>query len=147
MQMNHHSGTTTCRSANIWHMSHNMYLIIGITSKQRNIQLYVIRTTEKHFYNITINYKRAIHKFICLRLKLNINYIPKDWLYKIQVSRRTQANNKRLTKWDTQVHTATTPAICLSRSTPSTVPQGHPLDPLILQPKHQYLHGCGVNHR
>lgn len=40
---------------------------------------------------------------ICLRLKLNINYIPKDWLYKIQVSRRTRANNKRLPKWDAQV--------------------------------------------
>jgi hypothetical protein len=25
-----HSGTTTCRSANIWHMPHNMYLIIRV---------------------------------------------------------------------------------------------------------------------
>jgi len=29
-----YSGTTTCRSANIWHMSHNMDLIIRVTSMQ-----------------------------------------------------------------------------------------------------------------
>jgi len=43
-------------------------------------------------------------------------------------------------------NTTTTPAKCLSRSTPSTELQGRPLDSLNLQPKHQSLHGCRVNH-
>jgi hypothetical protein len=28
--MSHHSGTTTCRSANIWYTFHNMYMIIRV---------------------------------------------------------------------------------------------------------------------
>jgi hypothetical protein len=32
IQTDLHSGTTTCRSANIWHMPHNMHLIIRVTS-------------------------------------------------------------------------------------------------------------------
>jgi hypothetical protein len=31
IQTDLHSGTTTCRSANIWHMPHNMHLIIRVT--------------------------------------------------------------------------------------------------------------------
>jgi hypothetical protein len=33
-KMSHHSGTTTCRSANIRYTFHNMYLIIRVTSMQ-----------------------------------------------------------------------------------------------------------------
>jgi hypothetical protein len=33
IQTDLHSGTTTCRSANLWHMPHNMHLIIRVTSK------------------------------------------------------------------------------------------------------------------
>jgi hypothetical protein len=55
--MDHHSSTTTCRSTNIRYSSHNMYLVFRVTSKQQDIQLYIIRIAEKHFYNITVNYK------------------------------------------------------------------------------------------
>jgi len=34
IQMSHHSGTTTCRSANIQYTLHNMYLIIRVTSNR-----------------------------------------------------------------------------------------------------------------
>jgi len=46
------------------------------------------------FYNITVNHKKAIFTSICLRFKLNINYIPNDWLYKIKVSHRTEPKTK-----------------------------------------------------
>jgi hypothetical protein len=29
-KMSHHSGTTTCRKANMWYTSHNMYLIFRV---------------------------------------------------------------------------------------------------------------------
>jgi hypothetical protein len=118
--MDHHNGTT-CRSANIWYTSHNMYLIFRVTSMQQNINN-IIRIAESTSIIITVNHKRAIYKFICLRLLKHITLITyqKTSSTKIQVSRRTRANNKRLPKWDVQVHTAMTPVICLSRSTPNT---------------------------
>jgi hypothetical protein len=67
IQMSHHSGTTTCRSANIWYTSHNMYLIYRVTSMQQNIYN-IIRIAESTSININVNHKRAIHKSICLRL-------------------------------------------------------------------------------
>jgi hypothetical protein len=70
-KMSHHSGTTTCLSANIRYTFHNMYLIIRVTSTQL--------ITHKNITNIaegtsitTVNYnKRAINMSICLRLLYN----------------------------------------------------------------------------
>jgi CxxC motif-containing protein len=96
IQTDHHSGTT-CRSANIWYTSHNMYLIFRVTSMQRNINN-IIRIAESTSIIITVNHKRAIYKSICLRLLKHINLITyqKIGSTKIQMSRRTRANNKRL---------------------------------------------------
>jgi hypothetical protein len=62
IQTDHHSGTTTCRSANIWHMLHNMYLIIRVISNNEIHHDTIIIIAEKHIYNITYClYKRAIN--------------------------------------------------------------------------------------
>jgi hypothetical protein len=44
--MSHHSGTITCRSANIRYIFHNMYLIIIVTSTQRITHNNIINIAE-----------------------------------------------------------------------------------------------------
>jgi hypothetical protein len=48
IQTDHHSGTTTCRSANIWHTPHNMYLIIRVISNSEKHNDTIIISAEKH---------------------------------------------------------------------------------------------------
>jgi hypothetical protein len=53
IRMDFHSGMTTCRLANIWHMPHNMYLIIKVISNNGICHDTIIIIPEKHIYNIT----------------------------------------------------------------------------------------------
>jgi hypothetical protein len=68
--MSHCSGTTTCRSANIWHMLHNMYLIIRVW----HISIYAAENINLNsgIYNLYIYYKLVTTKSyltsICMRL-------------------------------------------------------------------------------
>jgi len=72
--MDHHGGTTICRSIDIWHTSHYMYLIIRVISKQ-----------PKNTTNNRINSEKALLEYHELTtqkgydesiyLRLNINYI------------------------------------------------------------------------
>jgi hypothetical protein len=67
--MSHHSGMTICCSANIWSMSHNMYLIIRVTSMQRNTY-----HKRKYIYMKTSVYnKRTIYLFKAFKHNTNYN--------------------------------------------------------------------------
>jgi hypothetical protein len=50
MQMSHHSGTTICRLASIWHMPYNMYLIIRVISNNGKHKDTIIILLKKHIY-------------------------------------------------------------------------------------------------
>jgi hypothetical protein len=44
----HHSGTTICRSANIWNMPHYMYLIIRVIPNSGKHNDTIVISAEKH---------------------------------------------------------------------------------------------------
>jgi len=52
IQMDLHSGTTTCRSANITYKFHNMYLIFRVTS---NTAEYKYQCAAKHISIVELN--------------------------------------------------------------------------------------------
>jgi len=88
----HRSGTTTCSSANIWHMPHNMYLIIRVW----HISIYAAKNINLNSgnYNLYIYHKLITTKnhltSICMSL-INTIFTKQLWLYKEYVTQTSQA--------------------------------------------------------
>jgi hypothetical protein len=143
--MDHHSGTTTCRRANLWYIPIICTWLTKSTSMQQINITYL--NSEKHIYKHQLSITQKSHTVVYLfKAYQNINYIPKRMANKICVTDNISHIQNIYKKWPSKSDTATTPAWCLSRSIPSSLPQGRRRRLRFLQPKHQHLYGCGVSH-